>query len=254
MVKILKPPPSVGGTPVSVDFFHNDSFNEEYFKNGAFVFHGNSAEILHLLEVDQSRVFLKIFVSRDEGDKRKPEKGDEGGFNSGMQLSSAASSTNCSKHNEHSSQPDIQPVIAVAAHSHSIQATMAEAAMRPAIDSKSGPVGAHVVTSAAQPFQILGCNEAFLRLTGHQSIGSSLKILYGKTTRINALESTISAAEDGGVHECQLRLYTANAQPLLVRVAVSLVNAKEGEMSRHLCAEVAKVMLLVLSPVKSIRR
>ena len=171
-----------------------------------------------------------------------------------MQWASDGSTKNCCKQNEHCSQSDIQPVIPEAVHAHSTQAAMAEAAMRRAMDAKSEPVGAHVVTSAAQPFQILGCNEAFLKLTGHQSIGSSLKILYGKTTRINALESSISAAEDGGVHECQLQLYTANAQPLLVRVAVSLVHAKEGEMSRHLCAEAAKVMLLVLSPVKSIRR
>lgn len=170
-----------------------------------------------------------------------------------MQFSSAGSSTICSKHNEHSSQPDIQPVIAAAAHAHSTQAAMAKAAMRRAMDAKSGPVGAHVVTSAAPPFQILGCNRAFLELTGHQSIGSSLKILYGKMTRVSALESSISAAAQGGVHECQLHLYTANAQPLLVRVAVSLVHAKEGEASRHRCAEEPKLMLLVLSPVNSIR-
>jgi hypothetical protein len=160
-----------------------------------------------------------------------------------------------SEHVGHGNQSSSEYKAAVgdASHAHSTQAAIAEAAVRRAMDAKSGPVGAHVVTSAAPPFQILGCNRAFLELTGHQSIGSSLKILYGKTTRVNALESSISAAAQGGVHECQLQVYTANAQPLLVRVAVSLVQGEDGETSRHRCAEEPKVMLLVLSPVNSIR-
>ena len=172
-----------------------------------------------------------------------------------MLMARASECCTLSEHVGHGSQSSSEnkAEIADASHAHSTQAAIAEAAVRRAMDANSGPVGAHVVTSAAPPFQILGCNRPFLELTGHQPIGSSLKILYGKTTRVNALESSISAAAQGGVHECQLHLYTANAQPLLVRVAVSLVQAKVGEASRHRCVEEPKVMLLVLSPVNSIR-
>lgn len=99
------------------------------------------------------------------------------------------------------------------------EATMA--AMRRALGDVAQ---ARVVVKAASPFELLEGNNAFYELMGYSATGSTLKILHGQTTRVDALESTIqSAVKEGGVHECQLRLYTACAQSLLLRVQVSQI-------------------------------
>jgi len=127
--------------------------------------------------------------------------------------------------------------------------TATTAAMRRALDDVAQ---ARVVATAAAPFEMLGCNAAFYELMGYPAAGSTLKILHGQTTRVDALESTILlAAKDGGCHECQVRLYTACAQPLLLRVQVSVVQTLPGEAQMP---EEVSVVLVSFSTANHILR
>ena len=109
------------------------------------------------------------------------------------------------------------------------QAEATTAAMRRAVDVEGAP--SRLCIKAAAPWEMLGCNEAFYAMFGFAGTGCTLKILHGQTTRMDVLESTISAAARGGVHECQLRLYTACGQPLLLRLQVSQVQSLPGELA-----------------------
>ena len=107
------------------------------------------------------------------------------------------------------------------------QAQATTAVMRRAVDVEGAP--SRLCIKAAAPWEMLGCNDAFYAMFGFSGTGCTLQILHGQTTRVDVLESTINAAAKGGVHECQLRLYTACGQPLLLRLQVSQVLSLPGE-------------------------
>ena len=85
------------------------------------------------------------------------------------------------------------------------------------------PGKARVLASAAPPYAMLFCNAAFSELMGYAADGSALKLLIAEPTQVDALYSAISAAVEGGIHECQLRLSTSSGQFLIVRLAVRLM-------------------------------
>jgi len=122
------------------------------------------------------------------------------------------------------SSPDAKEQI-LAHAPYQVEATTA--AMRRAVNVEGAP--SRLCIKAAAPWEMLGCNDNFYTMFGFTGAGCTLKILHGQTTRVDVLESTINAAAKGGVHECQLRLYTACGQPLLLRLQVSQVQSLPGE-------------------------
>ena len=100
-------------------------------------------------------------------------------------------------------------------------------AVRRALDAECDR--ACVIAAAAEPFEILASNAAFTKLLGHSADGSALKVLYGQTARSEALESAIASANQAGVCHCQLQLYTACGNPLLLQVQVSAIHS-EGKV------------------------
>jgi hypothetical protein len=100
------------------------------------------------------------------------------------------------------------------------------------------PGKARVLASAAPPYAMQFCNEAFSELMGYAANGSALKLLIAEPTQVDPLYSAISAAVEGGIHECQLRLSTSSGQFLIIRVAVRLMLEPSED----------KMLLLSLSP------
>lgn len=121
-------------------------------------------------------------------------------------------------------------------------------AMRRALDDDSGHAHARLIVSAAEPFAMLASNGAFNQLMGHSADGSALKILYGQTTRREVFESTIVSAEQDGVCDCQLRLYTSSGNALLLRVQVSAIHAEVKVGSER------RMVLLSFTPAQHISR
>ena len=121
-------------------------------------------------------------------------------------------------------------------------------AMRRALDADSGHAHARVVVSAAEPFAMQASNGAFTQLMGHSADGSALKILYGQTTRSEVLESTIVSAEQDGVCDCQLSLYTSSGNALLLRVQVSAIHAEVKVAPQR------RMVLLSFMPAQHISR
>jgi hypothetical protein len=126
-----------------------------------------------------------------------------------------------------------------------MQPSEACSAMRRALDAECDR--ACVIAAAAEPFEILASNAAFTQLLGHSADGLALKILYGQTTRSEALESAIASANQGGVY-CQLRLYTAQGNPLLLRVQVSAIHSG-GKLESE-----RKMVSLSFLPAQHVRR